>query len=324
MLILAALVWRQAQSSPFPQIVSGRVVEVEDGPIYSKIVLNPDGSRAYDSMAYYYLLEDGAPQSDDLAFKLGAAGATIWLSVSPTGRFITGSLDQHKDYLLDLEQKSFHDVVFTCESWSRDGLRCIDINGNLFDILGNQKVEKWDNNLDFREAKNVSGNGQYLWDNDRNVPIAHMFGCPQRDALTLEIIETWCQLLPPSVRYSEQKSLGLVDNLVEITMPDSVVGWTFDPTGKYVLLAIWERKPKSYTTYEELVSSENVLDTRLLLVNWHTKRTFELGRLSQFTPDSPIMAYPSINGPQWSADGSTILISLYDHKHLLVLKVKYP
>lgn len=310
----------------FPNIISTKIGEVEDRDTasFSTIALSPDGKRAYNSMAIYYSLETGSPQSDDLAFKLGAAGATTWLSISPTGRFITGTFGSQEDRLLDLELQTFQDVAFTCKSWSRDGSRCIDIHGELFDVVENRKVENWEDNLDFRDVKNISGNGDYLWDNDRNIPIAHIFPCPERDDLVGKIVETWCQLVPPSVHYSAQKQQGVVDNLVEINLPSSATGWTFDPTGKYVLLAVWDRKPITYSTPLEwalaLDNYDNVLDTRLLLINWKNKKMTELGRLSQLAPGFPVSR---IGGLQWSANGSTILVLLEDY-HFLVIKVRYP
>ncbi len=303
--------WRQ----PFPVIDSARVVEIKDYGGYPT-TLSPDGSKAFNSMTIYYDLKDGSPQANTAAFDAGAPGANEFLSMSPNGRFMTA-----EHYLIDLEQKTYRDDAFACKSWSKDSMRCIDINGDLIDVLKNQKVEGWNDNVDFTKVKNTSGNGDYLWDNDRNIPIAYINPCPIQNDQTGETLDTQCKLKTPSLDFHQNKE-GRSEALLEVSMPSSVVGWTFDPTGRYVLLAIWDRKPGDYTKYEDYTSPQNVVDTRFILIDWRTKKNVELARLSEFVPNNPVFGGFFVTIP-WSSDGSTVMIPISGYQ-ALILKIKYP
>lgn len=303
-----------------PLVIESASLTTFDIYSYSDMALSPDGTRVYDGLRSYYLLEDNS-WHENTAGDDWINTASQFTSISPTGRFMTAA-DYSKIYLLDMERNTYRDDAFVCKSWSSDGLRCIDITGRLVDILENKKIENWDNKVDFSQITHVSGNGDYLWDEDRKIPIAFLVPCPLRDQKTGEIYKTACELRSLSKRF-DQTADGYTKPFLQVQGYDMVVDWTFSPDGKYILVAIWEQTPHLYTGLKDFSNANFVTDTRLELIDWRTGKTFVLARLSQFVPESPISVY--FGDMQWSADGSTILIPLEKKEpQYLVLKVKYP
>lgn len=313
--LLVTLVYKLFYAHPL--IVEGAFMSTFDVYSYPQ-ALSPDGSIVYEGLGSYYLLEDSTWHTIDWG-DTGADLAREFTSISPTGRFMTASYS--KNYLLDTKENSCRDDAFLCKSWSSDGLRCIDINGRLVDILKNQKIEEWDNNIDFTQVKNVSGNGDYLWDEDRKIPIAFIVPCPLRDEKTGEINKTSCELQALSKNFNPAAE-GYAKPFLETKGYDTVVDWTFSPNGKYILLAIWEQSPHPYNGLQDFSNSDFVTDTRLVLVDWRTGKTFALARLSQFIPEHPVSVY--FGNMQWSADGNTIIVPIDERGELLVLKIKHP
>ena len=106
------------------------------------------------------------------------------------------------------------------------------------------------------------------------------------------------------------------ESLTSVALPNRVVSWVMDPTGRYVLLVVWERT--AVPTGEREFSTDYVTDSVLLLIDWRTKTSREWLRLSD-SDTSRIVA----RDVAWSADGSTVLVPRQDAPPL-VLKVKYP
>lgn len=106
--------------------------------------------------------------------------------------------------------------------------------------------------------------------------------------------------------------------ILEIEPPQEVVSYIFDPTGRYVLFAVWEHNGEYISRKYD---TNTVTDTVLILVDWRTKKA---RNFSPFTNDSKNTAVGRGSfALQWSADGSTIFIAR-NYVPAIILKLKYP
>ena len=104
-----------------------------------------------------------------------------------------------------------------------------------------------------------------------------------------------------------------------LSLPDAVVDWSFDPSGQYVVFAIWNQSAMPLE-FDQTIS-KNVLDSTLVLVDWRTKQSIELLKLSKVDPQNYIIQWGG--SLRWSSDGSTLLVPR-EGAEALVLKLKYP
>lgn len=280
--------------------------------------LSFDGSKIYISFTKYYDIESDKIQDNMAAFENMAPGARQFLSISPQDRFMTAG-DISNSFIFDFAQNDYQEFGFLCKSWSFDSTRCIDINGTLIEISSGTKIETWDKNVDFNTTERISGNGDYLWDMEKNIPIAFFSPCPITELGTGNILETSCKLLTPSLDFNQQSN-GIKKDIFTINPSNTVVDWTFDPSGKFILLAIWERTTNNIVL--DYDSDENVIDTQFVVIDWRTGETFELFRLSEIMPDYPISLYYS--NMQWSSDGSTLFLPLNGGNGFILAKIEYP
>lgn len=297
-------------------ITALKVIELRDMNVTHG--LSFDGSKIYLSFTKYYDIESGEVQDNLGAFEALAPGARQFLSTSPQDRFMTAG-DISNSFIFDFVRNDYQEFGFLCKSWSFDSTRCIDINGVLVEISSNTKIETWDKNVDFNTIETISGNGDYLWDKEKNIPIAFFSPCPITELGAGNILETNCKLLTPSLDFNQQNN-GMEKSVFTIPPPNTVVDWTFDPSGKFILLAIWERAKNNIVL--DYASDENVIDTQFIIVDWRTGETFELFRLSEIKPDYPISLY--YGNMQWSSDGSTLFLPLNRGNGFILAKIEYP
>lgn len=166
--------------------------------------------------------------------------------------------------------------------------------------------------IDYRDVA-VKGYGEYLWDANQNLPIAHMTWNSQ---LNSDGTETG-RHVNEIVSYDKGRTIHVP---VYTEKPlQRTVNTVFDPTGQYILLTVWERSKIPAAGNDE-ISGENVIDSVLILVDWRTGKQVELFRLSSIDSKN-LIAKPS--GTAWSADGSTVFIARNDAP-AIVLKMKYP
>lgn len=86
-----------------------------------------------------------------------------------------------------------------------------------------------------------------------------------------------------------------------------------------MLFAIWEHDGEYVSGKYD---TSTVTDTVLVLVDWRTKKSTELFRLSSID-SSNIAVGRGSSALQWSSDGSTIFIAR-NYAPAIVLKIKYP
>lgn len=298
-------------------IINTSYIEQIDG-INAVNGLSSDGSKLYLSFTKYYDVENKIIQDNISAFEALAPGARQSLSLSRMDMFMTAG-DISNNFIFDFMQKSYNKFDFLCKSWSNNNNNCIDINGNLIKVSNNEKIENWDNNIDFNEVENISGNGDYLWDDNLNLPIAVIKPCPTSEDITKKIIDTSCKLITPSLDFNQQTE-GIEKNIINIDLPNTVIDWTFDPSGRFILLAIWERESAN-DVLENFTSDKNVIDTRLVIVDWKTGETFDLIKLSEIIPNYPVSLF--YGNMQWSSDGSTIFVPLSSEMGFVIIRISY-
>ncbi len=317
--VISAGYWYFFREQVFPLVESAFVMPVEEHG-----ALSPDGSFIYTSTHTKVDVQDGLQTYNGFDFRFDIYPAWSIMDLSPNGRYLTaqtGSMGNYYKYLLDITEKTYREESHMCNSWSGDSTRCLEFfQFELVEMPENKVVEEWSRNEDFRNLRNVSGDYIFLWDMDKRIPVAEIYPCDDEGNNTSS---TQCIV---SLSYDEgrfplhkDREHATIAPILEIEPPQEVVSYIFDPTGRFVLFAIWEH-------YGEYVSGKydtsTVTDTVLVLVDWRTKKSTELFRLSSID-SSNIAVGRGSSALQWSSDGSTIFIAR-NYAPAIVLKIKYP
>jgi len=327
LVVLIAGYWYIVNLQHFPSIESAFIVPVNsDGfiaPVEEDGVLAPDGSYIYTSFHSRVNLSNGLISSNELAYQLDLEIARSFLSLSPNGHYLTGETggDESHRYLLDMKEKSYQEESHLCQSWSRDSTRCLEVfHSSLVDMPSNKVIEEWSRNEDFTKIRNVSGSYVFLWDMDRHIPIAEVYPCLNKKG---EETNVYClvSLSYDEIGFSKYKDRehSTIVPILEVQPPREVVSWIFDPKGKYVLFAVWEHAGEYVSGYNDL---DTITDSILILVNWRTKQSEEIFRISDID-NTHVAVGRGSSALQWSSDGSTIFISR-SYAPAVVLKIKYP
>jgi hypothetical protein len=308
--------WHFSRPRPFPSVETSFIMPAnEDG------ILAPDGNSMYTDLVSSMDVRTGAWSSIEIAdAPLGLTLASSFLDISPSGRYLTASTDSSfglSHYLVDVEKKNYQEGSYLCESWSGDSTRCVDsIDSQLIEMPANKAVEEWSRSVDFRKLSNVSGDYSFLWDMDQNIPAAQIYPCnEQRTSYCLVSLS----LSDNVFRKYKDSQQPIALPILELAPSQEVSSYIFDPTGRYVLFAVWENKGE-YVKGD--YDSSTVTDTALVLVDWRTKENKEIFRISTIDPAHVVVSRGS-SALQWSSNGSTILISRFDASDV-VLKLKYP
>lgn len=308
--------WFFDANQSFPKVKNSYVMPSEQ---YG--ALSSDGIYLYTSTHKKINLQNGSESFIEFITKSNLLPAFAILDLSPNGNYLTaqrGSLENYDRYLLDLQAESYQKESNMCISWSGNSKRCLEFfNFHLVEMPENKIVEGWSKNEDFRDVDNISGDYIFLWDTNKNIPIAEIYPCDTESKETF----TYClvSLAYDRGRFNLENKSGNLTAISIFEVPNSmeVVSYIFDPTGQYILFAVWEHNGEYiYGDYD----TDTVSDTALILVDWRNKKSQEIFRLSNITLENVAVSRGS-SSIQWSSDGSTILISR-NNAPAIVLKLK--
>lgn len=325
--ILVTGYWYFFRPQPFPSVQASFIVPVirEYGVHTPDGVLAPDGNSIWIGLVSSIDVRTGAWSSIKIVdAPLGLTLAHIFLDISPNGRYLTasaGSSFGFSNYLVDVEQKNYQEGIYLCESWSGDSTRCLEaIFSRLVEMPANQVVEDWSRTVDFRKSSEVSGDYIFLWDRKQRIPVAEIYPCPSEndDQATAYCLVSLSAGDNVFRKYTSSQPPVILP-IFEIALSQKVASYTFDPTGKYVLFAVWENKGE-YTSGD--YDTSTVVDTVLVLVDWRTKKSREIFRISEIDPEHVVVSRGA-SALEWSSDGSTILV-YRNYAPAIVLKLKYP
>ncbi len=176
-------------------------------------------------------------------------------------------------------------------------------------VYDGSEVRNW-GMIDFQKVI-VKGNDIFLWDVEKNLPIAVV--SLNSYVPGLEVNTNLVEIFSFDKEYSIRLPIYTEKPLQQ------TIRAIFDPSGQFALLTVWERSEIPAEGNEE-ISGKNVVDTVLILVDWQAQKQVELFRISSIDPENVIA---QLSGTAWSADGSTIFIARKDAP-AIVLKIKYP
>lgn len=218
-------------------------------------------------------------------------------------------------YLVDTQTKSVTKLssLQSFSQWSpvnSDIIFASSDQGYVWNRVNSTPVSQWEP-IDFTKSLDLSGNGEWLWENKLNLPVAYIDFRQTTDenGQGRGGNELGIASYDPPNKYTYWNSV--------MSLKSSQKWWgaIFDPTGKYILSGVVE--PDTSTTQSDTANAE-ITDTVFLLIDWRTKEKTELFRLSSFDSQHVVA-----NDIAWSGDGSTILVWRKDTSPI-VLKIKYP
>ncbi len=340
----------------FPMVESYYVTPAKWDRIPDLFALSPDGEYAtYPDVGFIQLTtgEESRPHADykNLNFEgyMGSDGLEAW---SPDGRYFTVSTlyddrtpGANRDplYIFDNRERTakklpdtarlgvwwspFNTEHFMAQYFYNNeyaGLGIFDTQGSLISLVNEE--------VDFRNETELRGNGNDLWSKALDRPVASMqtfvsksflptnppFPTPPVERSGLVIGSIYIDSFAYPMDYEKPKYRFPI---MEDTPLNGNVGFIFDPTGKYVLLAQWQCADANFThcTNDSVMNISNVTDTVFTLLDWRTGEKQEIFRLSKIGD-----GYVAGSAPvAWSADGSTIIIGRHNSQSV-VLKIKYP
>lgn len=259
-------------------------------------------------------------------------GFSSLLRMSPDYRYLSGffaikdpkTLDAvYQTYIIDFVEKTSQIVPFDkILSWSPDSSRFLTYSStkkglDLVEVRDLSVIAKWPAGPDFRKAEKVSStsDGDYLWDAAQNIPLASLATRhPAADqASGNEKTEFGLEAIVAGPGTSK-----IFEPLLSPKETETILASTLDPSGKYVLYALWER---SAVPQKDEAFSKYVSDSVLILVDIRTKQRAEFFRLSTFDPENVIL--DDVYSIQWSQEGKTILVPRKNVGALLI-KVENP
>lgn len=318
--ILVTGYWYFSRPHSFPSVQASFIMPVKEYGI-----LAPDGNSIYTDLVSFMDIHTGTWSNIEIAdAPPGLTLANSFLDISPGGRYLTASTDSSfgsSNYLVDVEKKNYQEGSYLCESWSGDSRRCVEaIHSQLIEMPANQVVEDWSRTVDFRELSEVSGDYIFLWDRNQRIPVAEIYPCPNENS---DRTTAYCLVSLSAgdnvFRKYTFSQPPVILPIFEIAPPQEVVSYTFEPTGKYVLFAVWENKGE-YISGD--YDASTVVDTALVLVDWRTKKSREIFRILEIDSEH-VAVSRGASALQWSSDGSTILV-YRNYAPAIVLKLKYP
>jgi hypothetical protein len=298
-------------------------------PTISDIVISPITGFGGGELCDYVLLPDGKAIINYYGEKINIRTGNISRPFDGNGIFVPGnalhmSLDgkylsgvktyydpdlNRIDYIFDLSTQKITQYWMNggipAISWAPDHSRfLVSDYKTLVSVPDMKQITDWDKSVEFSNITNTSGDGMFLWDKKQNIPVAAIRGCGIYCQLYAEFTDKdrieWGLISINDLTNSQDFSLR--ETITSIQLPNAVVDWTFDPSGRYVLLSVWEQSKMS--TDDDQPLSVNVTDSVLLLMDWKTKQSVELARLSKIDKFH-LVAQPATI--RWSSDGSTIL-----------------
>jgi len=301
--------WYFVHLRPLPSVQAAFIMPVDE---YG--VIAPDGTFMYTSLQTLIDLQTGVESSNDPAYQLKLDVAWPFLHLSPDGRYLTAKSveDRNHNYLLDMKEKTYQEDSYLCKSWSGDSTRCVEVfDGQLIEMPANKVIEGWNRKEDFRKLSNVSGDATILWDMKRKIPVAHIINKGMAGKLSLASYSY--------DQYNPDPEHAIILPILEIQPPREIVSFVFDPSGQYILLAVWEHEGEYQV---DDYDTSTVTDTVLILVDWRAKENKEIFRISSIDPKH-VAVSRGAGSLEWSSDGSTILVYRY-YAPAVVLKIKYP
>jgi hypothetical protein len=212
----------------------------------------------------------------------------------------------------------FHDDI-------QEEFGIFDVQGSLFSLLNEE--------IDFRNEKELRGNNNYLWGGKLDRPIAFIQTVVNKEFTPSEPIVP--SFLTPSVEhpgvvigsiYIDSYSYRMDYENPQYRLPvleniplNGNVDLIFDPSGRYILLVQWQCADSNFVHCAgyPVADVSNVTDTILTVLDWRTGEKQEMFRLSEIGD-----GYVAGSAPvAWSADGSTIVVGRYNAS-AVVLKLK--
>jgi len=321
----------QHSQSEFPiikSIIESPIAGFGGGEL-AEYVLIPDGSAVYNYYGEKISVEKGEKSKSFLKNGLLQLGNS--LRISPNGQYLSGFQTRYgqelsREYFIfniPNQTSTSYQIGngYPAISWSPNSSRfLVNDYATLVSVPDMQTTTSWNTEVDFKKTKNTYGDGLFLWDADQNIPVASISGCGLYCLIDKgnKNNETIGWTLIPITEILNKSGHKLFEPVIDVPSPNAVVDISFDPSGRYILFVVWEQLTMPDKDLNPL--SKNVTDSILLLVDWRTKKSTELLRLSNIDKQRFVVQPDSI---RWSSDGSTILIPREDAE-ALVLKLKYP
>jgi hypothetical protein len=175
--------------------------------------------------------------------------------------------------------------------------------------------------MDYTASTHIVGSGRYLWDKDRNLPIAELVtecnGCLDGFDPSYPNLSAIQNLKIASIDTTELRKSG--KRIEQTLLTEEWLSYPFfpifDPTGEFVLVPVEIRnQPPTPADRDDYDKSEYIQDTVIYLIRWRTKEKIEFLRLSNYGSPQHYISAPIT----WSADGSTILIPRWQATPLVV------
>ena len=331
-LLLLFVVWgsmagcTQTKGDEFPQVQEVFTTQPGffEGGMSEVLALSPDGERLINAAFDELELRTGrirsvfTKQEGIQGLKWFAAGGG-YMGWSVDGRYFAatqiefnerGGIADRPAVVIDTQTRTarYYPGAFT--EWSAvDGERFVLSRATVVERSTGEFVSPPNPLPDFREEE-VLGYGAFLWSVRHNFPLAVITADPPYIGASSKAPEH--RLYVTDWEHTDRVQFYTDDEL------ERVISWGFDPTGRYVLLMIWEWAQRP----ENPSSARGVTDTKLVVVDWRRGEQRELFRLSQLG-DGKVAAIGWLTTWHWSADGSTIIVPRTDGS-VVVLKVDYP
>jgi hypothetical protein len=286
--------------------------------------VSPNGSYIYSS----YNTKINTQGDDNIHINYMGCTGKGPLIIAPNERYISGNSDLSGFGIFDIQdniclQPENPLSLNPVESWSPNSNRFILAQSKIIMDFPSFSVVPYptDYSFDYTIVKNLYGNGRYLWDRKKNLPIAELVtdcaGClSDNDPGYPNLLAKW-KLKMTNLQIPTQSGTGsqYEEILLESEWPTYPIYPIFDSTGEYVLVALKERSMQNTSSSDyDYSDPQNIKDTVVYLIHWRTKEKMELLRLSQYgSPQNYISSLIS-----WSEDRSTILIPRYQAAPLVV------
>ena len=332
-LAVAGLIWKVSFSErpSFPRVRSVRETGVSLGEFPLRVyALAPDGQAMYDASLRLRDWDTGNVLSNPLEDMPTALNISMVLS--PDGQYMAGWTEiwrrptnevEDRRSIVDMDNRSVWEYIdeerdMGFGSWSPDSSRIMLMDEvTLLTYPEVTILTGWPHDVDFRDVSNVAGDHNYLWDVERNIPIARTYIQEEQNEQG-ELITR--QFGIQSLHDPNASGDPLFVPYYDLGTASVAVEATFDPTGRYVLAAVLEfSEPLAIGDH----FFENPIDTALVLIDWRTGEHVEFFRLSSLDQQNAIVSHRGLDALQWSADGSTIVVPREDAPALL-LEVEYP